>query len=128
MLSAEVHLKESVVTALGTQDRADLLGVQRQRDRFAFAAIEDGGNLARSGEAFVLRFCRAWRGVLLRRRSSLEPYFLPFVTILPGTLLKRAPALQFPVALAGLKTRHHIAILRRSYHAATDSECTVLLK
>ena len=97
MLSAEINLKESVVTALGTQNRAHLLGVHRERDCFPFAAIKDGGNLP--GQAKPSCFVLAARGAGCSFDDNLllEPYFLPFVTILLRGV-KARPTLQFPIA------------------------------
>jgi hypothetical protein len=46
VLTGEVNLKQSVVAGGGAENRADLLGVYRERDSFAFAAIENGGDFA----------------------------------------------------------------------------------
>ena len=56
MFAAEIHLEESVVAAFGAENRADLLGVQCERDRIAFAAVQNGGNFAGQAQApgFVL--------------------------------------------------------------------------
>ena len=102
MLAAEIHLKKSVVAALGTQNRADLLGVQRQRDRFTFAAVEDGGNFP--GQAKPACFVLAARGAgcCFDYNLLLSHTFFPSYD-LACDALKRAPALQFLVALAGLR-------------------------
>ena len=46
VLSAKIHLKKCVVPALGPENRANLLGVQRQCEGRAFAAIQDRRHLA----------------------------------------------------------------------------------
>ena len=51
MLAAEVDLKKRVVAGLGTENGADLLGVDRERDRVALATIQNGGNFAGKTEA-----------------------------------------------------------------------------
>jgi hypothetical protein len=50
MLAVEVDLKKSVVAAFGAQDGVDLLGVHRERDGLALAAVEDGGDAAARAE------------------------------------------------------------------------------
>src|SRR6266513_1469155 len=50
VLSAKIHLKKCVVPALGPENRADLLGVHRQCDGRALAAIQHRRHLARQPE------------------------------------------------------------------------------
>jgi hypothetical protein len=50
VLSAKIHLKKCVVPALGPENRADLLGVHRQCDGRALAAIQHSRHLARQPE------------------------------------------------------------------------------
>src|SRR5271165_1641049 len=46
VLTAEIHLKQSIVSALRTQNCADLLGVYRQGNRFALAAVQRRGQFS----------------------------------------------------------------------------------
>src|SRR5205807_1422212 len=44
-LASQLHLKKCVVSARRAQDGAHLLGVHRQRNRTAFAAVQNRRNL-----------------------------------------------------------------------------------
>ena len=65
VLSAQVHLKQSVVTGFRTENRGDLLGVHGERNRFAFAAVKSCRNPARRHASASLRFCPVYRGARL---------------------------------------------------------------
>ncbi len=62
MLAAEIDLEERVVAALRAENIADLLGVDRERERFAFAAVKHGGNLAGQAEAASFVFAAGFAG------------------------------------------------------------------
>src|SRR5579862_3105528 len=51
MLAAEIDLKEGVVAALRAEDCANLFGIDRERERFALAAVQHGGNFTSEAEA-----------------------------------------------------------------------------
>ncbi len=78
VLAAEIHLEQSVVAALGTEDRAKLLGVDRQGDGFALAAIQHGRNFA--GQPQPARFVFAALGA--RGRFHYD-FFLSHLHFLP---------------------------------------------
>ena len=63
VLSAEVDLEQGVVAGFGTQNRGDLFGVYRERNRFPFAAIKSRGHSACHTQApcFIFAPCFAGR-------------------------------------------------------------------
>src|SRR5258708_220952 len=73
MLAVEIHLKESVVAAFGTQNGVDLFGVHGERDGLAFAAGEDGGDSAGHTQA---------AGFIFPPRGAGGSFYYYFVLIL----------------------------------------------
>ena len=82
VLAGEVHLEKRVVAGGGAENRADLLGVYRKRDGFAFAAIEDGGDLARQAETLGLVFAPIGAGRSFYDDLCLSHAFIPSVKTL----------------------------------------------
>ncbi len=110
MLAIEVDLKKSVMAALGTQDGADLFGVQRERDGFAFAAIEDGGDSTGGAEPACFVFAARGAGCCFYYNLLLSHAFsLRFI------LLRRAkarPYIAIPYRVGGSKDPPLHGILR----------------
>src|SRR5271166_2809397 len=75
VLSAEVHLKQSVVTGFGAKNRGDLFGVDGERNRFPFAAIKSRGNSAAA--AHTPRFIFASRIARRAFHNNLSHSFFP---------------------------------------------------
>jgi hypothetical protein len=78
VLAGEIHLEQSVVTGGGAENRADLFGVYRKRDSFAFAAIENGWNFASLAEALGLVFASIGAGRSFYDDLCLSHAFVSF--------------------------------------------------
>jgi hypothetical protein len=79
VFAGEIHLEKSIVAGGRAKNRADLLGVQRQRDGIAFAAIENGGNLAGQAQALGLVFAPIGAGRSFYYDLCLSHTFIPSV-------------------------------------------------
>jgi len=81
VLAGQVHLEKGVVASGRAENRADLLGVYRERDGFTFAAIKNGGNFASLAEALGLVFAPIGAGRSFYDDLCLSHAFIPSVTI-----------------------------------------------
>jgi hypothetical protein len=77
VFAGEVHLEKSVVAAGGAENRSNLLGVQRERDGIAFAAVENGRNFAGLTQAASLVLAPIGAGRSFNNDLSLSHTFFP---------------------------------------------------